>query len=126
MIRIVSRIALGLTMAAFAAEARVTRIVITSVERPTFGGTAFGVNGSVGAYEKIRGVAFGEVDPADPRNGLIVDIGLAPRTASGTVAYSMDFFLLKPIDLAKGNHKLFVEVNNRGTKLFGPFNLSGG
>ncbi|MFL5389603.1 MAG: hypothetical protein ACJ79C_12810, partial [Myxococcales bacterium] len=126
MTKIVSRFALGLTMAAFAAEARITRIVITSVERPTFGGTTFGVNGSVGAYEKIRGVAFGEVDPADPRNGVIVDIGLAPRTASGTVGYSMDFFLFKPIDLAKGNHKLFMEVNNRGTKLFGPFNLSSG
>ncbi|MFL5396467.1 MAG: alpha/beta hydrolase domain-containing protein [Myxococcales bacterium] len=126
MTKIVSRFALGLTMAAFAAEARVTRIVITSVERPTFGGTTFGVNGSVGAYEKIRGVAFGEVDPADPRNGVIMDIGLAPRTVFGTVGYSMDFFLLKPIDLAKGNHKLFMEVNNRGTKLFGPFNLSSG
>jgi len=124
----VSSFALGLLVTAFAerAEARITKIMITSVERPTFGGTSFGTNGSGGAYEKLRGVAFGEVDPADRRNALIVDLRLAPRTATGKVGYSMDIFILKPMDLAKGNHKLFMEVNNRGGKLFGPFNLSGG
>ena len=124
----VSSLALGLLVAAFAerAEARITRIMIKSIEKPTFDGRAFGPGGSVGAYEKLRGVAFGEVDPADPGNALIVDLRLAPRTAAGKVAYSMDFFILKPVDLAKGNHKLFMEVNNRGRKLFGAFNLSGG
>src|SRR5260370_14013501 len=38
----------------------------------------------------------------------------------------MDIDLLKPSDSSRGNHKLFVEINNRGGKLFGPFNLSGG
>ena len=38
----------------------------------------------------------------------------------------MDIYILKPIDLSKGNHKLFMEVNNRGSKLFGNFNRSGG
>src|SRR5260370_7188559 len=38
----------------------------------------------------------------------------------------MDICILKPIDSSRGDHKLFVEVNNRGGKLFGPFNLSGG
>lgn len=105
------------------AEARIIRIEITSTESPTFGSTAFG---SVGPYEKLRGKAHGEVDPADPRNALITDIELAPRNARGMVEYSMDIYILKPVDLRKGNHKLFVEINNRGNKLFGSFNNSRG
>ena len=89
----------------------ITRIEITSVESPTFGGKVFG---AVGAYEKLRGKAFGELDPDDPRNALITDIALAPRNPRGNVEYSTDIYILKPIDLAKGNHQLFVEVNNRG------------
>jgi hypothetical protein len=104
------------------AEARITKIEITSVESPTFGGTSFG---AVGAYEKLRGKAYGEIDPNDRRNAVITDIELAP-TVGGKVQYSMDIFILKPIDLAKGNGKLFMEVNNRGGKLFGEFNLSSG
>ncbi len=113
----------GAVALAPAAEARITRIDITSVESPTFGGTSFG---SAGAYEKLRGKAFGEVDPADARNAIITDIELAPRNASGKVEYSMDIYILKPIDLNKGNHRLFFEVNNRGNKLFGDLNRSGG
>ena len=101
----------------------ITRIEITSVESPTFGGKVFG---AAGAYEKLRGKAFGELDPDDPRNAIITDIRLAPRNQRGNVEYSTDIYILKPIDLAKGNHQLFVEVNNRGNKLFGAFNQSAG
>lgn len=101
----------------------ITRIEITSVESPTFGGRVFG---AAGAYEKLRGKAFGELDPDDPRNAIITDIKLAPRNLRGNVEYSTDIYILKPIDLAKGNHQLFVEVNNRGNKLFGAFNQSVG
>jgi hypothetical protein len=100
----------------------ITRVDISS-RAVTFGGTTFG---QVGAYEKIVGKAYGEVDPDDPRNKVITDLQLAPRNARGRVEYSMDIYILKPVDLAKGNHKLFVEVNNRGGKLFGSFNQSGG
>jgi Alpha/beta hydrolase domain len=92
-------------------------------QSPTFGGMAFG---NVGAYEKIRGEAFGRLDPKDPHNSGIVDIQLAPRDSNGMVEYSMDFFILKPVDLSKGNHKIFYEINNRGSKQFGMFNESGG
>jgi hypothetical protein len=34
----------------------------------------------------------------------------------------MDVYILRPVDQARGNHKLFFEVNNRGSKLFGAFN----
>jgi hypothetical protein len=116
-------------LAAPLAEARITRIAIDPAlsQSPTFEGRTFGANGSVGAYEKLRGKAYGEVDPRDPRNAVITDIELAPRNpATGKVEYSMDVYILKPVDLRKSNRKLFVEVNNRGGKLFGAFNLSGG
>ncbi len=45
--------------------ARVTRIDIENVESPTFGGTAFG---NSGAYEKLTGKAYGELDPGHELN----------------------------------------------------------
>ncbi len=105
------------------AWARIIRIEITSRESPTFGGKSFGM---VGAYEKLRGKAYGELDPNTPQNALITDIQLAPRNAKGMVEYAMDIYILKPIDLRKGNHKLFLEVNNRGGKLVGGLNNSSG
>jgi hypothetical protein len=50
----------------------------------------------------------------DPRNAVIVDIANAPKNARGMVEYSTDIMILKPVDNAKGNHKLWYEVNNRG------------
>ena len=44
------------------AEARITRLEITRVE-PAFQGRSFA---PVGAYERVRGRAFGEVDPDSP------------------------------------------------------------
>src|SRR5438128_1261435 len=134
--RNLSRLGLALATAAGTAltappsEARITEIKIDPMtsEKPTFKDTA-GVPrsfGSVGTYDKLRGKAFGEVDPTDRRNALITDIALAPRNVRGMVEYSMDIYILKPSDLHLGNHKLFMEVNNRGGKLFGSLNLSGG
>ena len=105
------------------AEARITRIEITHIESPTFDGRSFG---EVGPYEKLRGRAHGEVDPTDPRNAVITDIERAPRNANGMVEYSIDVYILKPVDLRKGSHRLFMEVNNRGSKLFGVLNDSPG
>lgn len=107
------------------AEARITRISIDPAlsQSPTFEGRTFG---PAGAYEKLRGVAYGELDPSDRRNSVITDIDLAPRNERGMVEYSTDFYILKPVDPAKGNRGLFVEVNNRGNKLFGGLNNSGG
>jgi hypothetical protein len=77
-----------LALAASSAEARITRVEITGTESPTFGGFSWP---GVGQYEKIVGKAFGEVDPADPKNSVIVDIGLAPRNARGNVEYAHNF-----------------------------------
>lgn len=122
-------LAVGAVFAAPLAEARITRIEITTIESPTFKDPATGMArtfGTAGAYEKLRGKAYGEVDPRDKQNALITDIELAPRNERGKVEYSMDIYILKPINLRDGNDKLFMEVNNRGGKLFGAFNGSGG
>ena len=95
------------------AEARITRITVTTHESPTFGGYSWP---GVGQYEKIAGKAFGEVNPNDPKNAVIVDIARAPRNANGNVEYAFDFYILKPIDLTKGAHKVMYEPPNRGGK----------
>jgi hypothetical protein len=107
------------TYAALPAHARVKKIQITAKESPTFGGYSWP---GVGQYEKIVGKAFGELDPNDPKNAVIVDLQLAPRNAAGKVEYSFDFYILKPIDLAKGNHKMLYEPPNRGRKTIGALN----
>ncbi len=107
------------------AEARITKIEVVTVESPTFEGVSFG---TVGPYQKLRWRVFGEVDPKDARNALIVDLVSAPRNAKGMVEYSTDVFILKPITLARGNRRLFLyHINNRGNiGVLGAFNDGGG
>lgn len=109
------------TLACVAAEAKVTRITITSRESPTYSGQSFG---AVGQYEKIIGTAQGEIDPADRHNALIQDINLAPRNANGKVTYTATFTLIKPIDQTKGNGVLFYNVVNRCSRNF-PYSIGG-
>ena len=73
----------GLLIAAGDADARITKIQVTTKESPTFGGYSWP---GVGQYEKIAGKAFGEVSPTDPKNAVIVDLQLAPRNARGARA----------------------------------------
>ncbi|HEY7514275.1 MAG TPA: alpha/beta hydrolase domain-containing protein, partial [Vicinamibacteria bacterium] len=99
---------LGLSVAP--ARAEVVRVEIASRE-PFAEGRAWG---SAGAYEKVRGRLVYAVDPGNPANAAIVDLKLAPRDLRGRVGFAGDFVLLKPVDLAKGNHRLLYEVTNRG------------
>jgi Alpha/beta hydrolase domain len=112
-----------LLVAASAADARITKLTIVTRESPTFGGHTFP---GVGQYEKLVGKAYGELDPNDPKNAVIVDIKLAPRNAGGKVEYAVDFYILKPIDLSKGNHKVMYEPPNRGRKTHGSLNRGAG
>lgn len=107
-------LSIGAAMLLFAnvAEARVTRIEITRHE-PFAGGQELG---TVGSYEKLVGRFYGELDPAARLNSGIVDLEKAPRNAKGMVEYSSDFYILKPVDLSKGNGALLYDVNNRGNK----------
>ena len=94
----------------------ITSIEIKAVE-PLADGAAFG---NAGAYERVIGVAKGEVDPKAPGNAGIALIDKAPLNARGRVEYTTDFFILRPKDFAKGNGHILYEVNNRGRKmLFG-------
>src|SRR6202790_1889469 len=115
--------AAGLLIATPGAHARITKIQIISKESATFGGYAFK---DVGAYEKIVGKAFGELDPEDPKNAVIVDIQLAPKNANGKAEHRFDFYILKPIDLSKGNHKVMYEPPNRGRKTHAALNRGAG
>ena len=105
-------LALLLIATTTAAEARVTRIEISKRE-PFAASQAFG---STGAYEKIVGRYHGALDPSHPLNATIVDLDKAPRNALGQVEYTADFYILRPVDLAKGNGAIFYEASNRGSK----------
>jgi Alpha/beta hydrolase domain len=105
-------------LAASVAQARTTQITIVN-RGIAFGGFSFPV---VGQYEFIIGVATGEVSPSNPQNALITDIALAPRNANGNVVYQHNFYILKPLDLSHGNHKMMYEPPNRGSKTYQTLN----
>jgi len=96
------------------AEARVVALVVES-RQPFLGGVEWG---TVGPYERLVGTAFMEADPRDPLNAVIVDLQLAPKNANGMVEYSTRFVIVKPVDLSRGNHKIYYGVNNRGNNPF--------
>src|SRR5262245_58806846 len=109
---------LALTVPA-TADAKLVKFVVTAKESPTFGGYSWP---GVGQYKKLVGMAYGELDPNDPKNSGIVDIQLAPRNANGKVEYSHTFYILKPIDLTKGAHRVMYEPPNRGGKTVSALN----
>ncbi|HYA28256.1 MAG TPA: hypothetical protein VEI95_05520, partial [Acidobacteriota bacterium] len=69
-----------------------------------------------GAYEKLVGKIYGEVDPNHRLNRVIVNVHKAPRNKRGRVEYSSNFCILKPLDMAHGNGKIFFDAPNRGSK----------
>jgi hypothetical protein len=100
----------SLVLFPFSSSAEIAKIVIE--KRETFaGGHEFGVTG---AYEKLIGKAYGEVDPKKAHNKGIVNIGKAPKNERGRVEYAMDVFILKPVDMKRGNQTIFYDVVNRG------------
>ncbi len=105
------------------------RVISVQLSAPT---TAFGGYSwpGVGTYDKITGVAYAEVDPGDARNAIIVDIansqvqaapGQPGKTASGKVAYLLNFYILKPHDLSQVDHSL----NGYGKAMYEPPNRGG-
>ncbi len=105
-------IVLSLVFAAGRAQSEVTRVEIRSTI-DALGGRSFG---SVGAYELLKGTIFFAVDPANPSNRVIADLGKAPTNAQGRVEFSSDLFIIRPKDRSKGNGVLFFDVVNRGNK----------
>ena len=101
-------------IAAPAANARVTRIVVDTRTSPAFNGAQFG---TAGQYETLAGRAFGELDPTDPANSIITDLHLAPKNANHKVEYTATFFLVKPIDMARASGLMWHDVPNRGGRI---------
>ena len=95
-------------------EGRVVRFVVEQT-RTFADGKSFG---DVGPYQRLDGTVYIEVDPRDPLNSGIVNLDKAPKGTNGKVGLSSPFFILKPLDMARGNHKIFYGVNNRGNKNF--------
>jgi len=114
-----SRIALlalsALALIARDAEARVVAFVVET-RQPFVGGASWG---NVGPYERLTGTAYMEADPRDPLNAVIVDIDRAPKNARGMVEFSTPFVIVKPVDMSRGNRKIFYGINNRGNNPFG-------
>ena len=96
-------------------EARVAKLVVE--QRTSF--VAGADWGKAGPYEMLRGTAYMEVDPNNPRDAVIVDLQNAPRNARGVVEFSTQFLILKPVDMQRSNRKIFYAVNNRGNSLEG-------
>ena len=91
--------------------AQITEFALDVVESPALGGQSFG---TVGRYEFLRGVVAGELDPADPRHGHIVNLDSAPRNAAGRVEYRATVEIYRPVDMSRWNGALYHTVSNRG------------
>ena len=88
------------------------RITLETAERVAFaGGASFG---EVGPYERLAGKIRLAVDPKAPQNRVIVDLDKAPKGPDGLVECVADYTILKPVDLARGNRRLFYDWGNRG------------
>ena len=79
-------------------------------------------------YEKLVGTIYFAVDPAHPRNSVVVDLDKAKKNGQGLVEFSADLYILQPKDAARRNGVALVEVSNRGNKglLSGFARASGG
>ena len=80
---------------------------------PFAGGASFG---DAGPYEVLIGRARYAVDPAHPGQAPITDIALAPRGPDGMVHFAGDVTIVRPVDAARGNRRIFFDWGNRGNK----------
>ena len=69
-----------------------------------------------GPYERLIGKAIYEMDPEDSQAKQIVDSDKAKVNSKGLIEFHGDIDILKPVDLARGNHRLLYDVNNRGKR----------
>ena len=91
-----------------------TKIRLGPLTREPFAeGKSFG---DVGPYESLAGRIFFAVDPVAAGQRIVVDLVHAPRNSEGLVDYSLDFYILKPAELTRGNRRLLYDVVNRGNK----------
>ena len=90
------------------------RIVFDITEREVFAdGHEFDARGP---YERLVGRARFAVAPGAPAQAGIVDLDKAPVNEDGLVEFATDLCILKPVDMARGNRRLFFDYGNRGNK----------
>jgi Alpha/beta hydrolase domain len=90
------------------------RVELSIAERfPFAAGHEFG---AVGAYERLVGRAHFAVDPGAPAQRGVTDLDKAPLDAAGLVRFVADFSILKPVEPARGNRRVFFDYGNRGNK----------
>jgi hypothetical protein len=109
-VRVTTALAMAVAMGACNAPvwAGVESVVV--LERGSFAqGKTFG---QVGAYEKIRAIAYFALDPTARANARIVDLERAPRDAFGRVTFASEFIVLRPVNAQPST--LIYDVNNRG------------
>jgi hypothetical protein len=92
------------------ANARVTRVEITS-RKDVLNGQLFG---AAGAYERLTGRVYFSVAVANAHNRGIVDLANAVNLKNGEVEFSSDFIVIRAKDPAKRNGSLLLEIPNRG------------
>jgi len=90
------------------------KLNIIKTETPTFGGRTFG---QVGQYERLEGVLSFEVNPKNPLNKEIINIDKAPVNSKGFVEYDVDFIIIKPVDMSRGNGRILYDTVNRGSMI---------
>ena len=112
MTRLLSTLLPSLLLVVTSVSAEVIRIEVTARSEVADGKTS----GLAGPYERIAGTIYFAVDPNNPANRIITDIGYAPRNVDGKVEFRSDFYLIKPKDISRGNGTLFYEVSTRGGK----------
>ena len=90
---------------------------------PFVGGGSFG---DTGPYERLFGKAHFAIDPEEKGLPNIVDLDLAPRNAQGLVEFAATLDIIKPVELARGNRRIFYEFSNRGNRGLLAFNYGVG
>ena len=97
-------------LAAQPGRAEVTKVDVTS--RTDMGS----------GYEQVVGRLHFAVDPKNPHNAVIADLGKAPKNAAGRVEFVADFSLQRPT--SGGNGTALIDVVNRGGATALRFNRS--
>jgi hypothetical protein len=88
-----------------------------TLRRPLADGRAFG---DVGPYEELKGRLRYAIDPGHAANVRITDIERAPRNRDGRVEFATDVSVLLPVDRARANGRVILDVVNRGNTVTVP------
>ena len=91
----------------------VTGLDIT-FRRSLAGGARFGESGE---YEEIKGKLSFALDPLNPANERITDLDRAPTNADGLVEMTSDVLIIAPVDPARVNGGVILDIVNRGNRV---------